>query len=1052
MNKAGNVVVANGNSVTYAVMERGGSLNNRLNAILADGASANVWPLTGYTYLIVRLRKHLGTCAERKAALQYLYNFYYSDAVTEIALQLNYATLPSFIRNIVVGKLINNAQCNDGTYALAQYQTSELSVYCAEGMANPMSTYLSAYYIIDPTTTWNLTHVDNSDHIWQAFVNNPASAIAGMTMFPSKKTKLDRYTSVSNGNVVVSAFAHVALVPLYHVNAFTSKATSPLRITAEILAGIYSGKIRYWNDTLLQLANMENRMYLPFQRIQIVVRSNASDANQIFTRYLARHSPTFASLYGIAGDDGSRYLNYQTVLANNSPLKIATDNTHVDSFVTFFDNSIGYYLMNVIPVSSVALFCTDSACKHIVSPTAKSSILACEADNGTVVTNGVNINTYDLMASNATGCYPLIGTYDYAVYVDNDVASCAVGDGGVAHQRVRLGAWLFNGTSMIQPLEALSIAGSPNTLRYQTQQKICQIKCPSSLNTDRYLGYDYCQYRDCSWTSHDYIQVVSECHADTEHRRVTYVLKEGNTCIQNPNTIPKSPVYITCDYVMSGSTTGIVCYTLGCFGAFLSLFLLVMAYLMRKDRKFKKMQPIFVDVFLVGAIITNSTVIPYIGPNTNTSCLLRPWLYNVALTIMYGPLVMKLYTVDKFVNSNRIKKDSKASEKLIFLEVGGMLCVDAIILGVWTFLQPPRQKISYTSYPSVYAAVEDHVCTAGSVWQYIIVAYKVLMLGVGMFKAVTTWHVTADISEAKQFSVALAVGGIAYLMVVFVTFSGNSTVFMSCIGIFLSGTMSVCLIMIPKFMRRRNAVMKVHPSAHPGGSSGHGLSSHHVGASGHSGHASGYLGDPNGSQHGSNLDGVTVRRKSFSLFHPQTARRGSEPKVECDQKGSHDGKGSHGKKQEAKREDFEFKGVLEHKVEKYDQKYEELEIDHAGNNNSSLFFTRVSNGPSRYDASHTSNNRMSSSNTRSGHERATDDVPLFSTKASSGNQSSNPSVNKNNSNSMIITAFPEPNSVTELVTMPTSGLGHGATNGSIVLPTFKPSYGGNDGFTPKGEE
>jgi len=48
------------------------------------------------------------------------------------------------------------------------------------------------------------------------------------------------------------------------------------------------------------------------------------------------------------------------------------------------------------------------------------------------------------------------------------------------------------------------------------------------------------------------------------------------------------------------------------------------------------------------------------------------------------------------------------------------------------------------------------MCSTDAVSEYVMVGYKCVMMGMGMFKAVTTWHVTSDISEAKQYSVALA--------------------------------------------------------------------------------------------------------------------------------------------------------------------------------------------------------------------------------------------------------------------------------------------------------
>ena len=44
--------------------------------------------------------------------MKYLYNFYYSTAVKEMAQELGFATLPDIVRDIVVKKLIDVTQCN----------------------------------------------------------------------------------------------------------------------------------------------------------------------------------------------------------------------------------------------------------------------------------------------------------------------------------------------------------------------------------------------------------------------------------------------------------------------------------------------------------------------------------------------------------------------------------------------------------------------------------------------------------------------------------------------------------------------------------------------------------------------------------------------------------------------------------------------------------------------------------------------------------------------------------------------------------------------------
>ena len=123
----GYAIQATPDSVSYAVLEQGGNLNSKFQASLVDGNSKNVWPLTGYAYFIIRTTAHIGTCTRRKAAMRLLYDFYFSDTVQSITKRYGYATVPSFIANVLTNALINSAKCTDGTYALADLITTSVT-------------------------------------------------------------------------------------------------------------------------------------------------------------------------------------------------------------------------------------------------------------------------------------------------------------------------------------------------------------------------------------------------------------------------------------------------------------------------------------------------------------------------------------------------------------------------------------------------------------------------------------------------------------------------------------------------------------------------------------------------------------------------------------------------------------------------------------------------------------------------------------------------------------------------------------------------------------
>lgn len=86
------------------------------------------------------------------------------------------------------------------------------------------------------------------------------------------------------------------LVPLYRLDG----VVQPVRFTPEILAGIYLGKIRRWNDPALVAAN--RGIPLPIADISVVHRSDRSGTTHIWTEFLSEVSDEWKSKVGV-GDD-----------------------------------------------------------------------------------------------------------------------------------------------------------------------------------------------------------------------------------------------------------------------------------------------------------------------------------------------------------------------------------------------------------------------------------------------------------------------------------------------------------------------------------------------------------------------------------------------------------------------------------------------------------------------------------------------------------------------------------------------------------------------------
>ena len=83
------------------------------------------------------------------------------------------------------------------------------------------------------------------------------------------------------------------VVPVYNLKGIDSKA---IRLTGPLLADIYLGKVKVWNDPAIVALNKDVK--LPGDAISVVSRSDGSGTTFLFTNYLSKVSPDWKSTIG----------------------------------------------------------------------------------------------------------------------------------------------------------------------------------------------------------------------------------------------------------------------------------------------------------------------------------------------------------------------------------------------------------------------------------------------------------------------------------------------------------------------------------------------------------------------------------------------------------------------------------------------------------------------------------------------------------------------------------------------------------------------------------
>jgi phosphate transport system substrate-binding protein len=135
-------------------------------------------------------------------------------------------------------------------------------------------------------------------------------------------------------------------------------AAEQLRLTGEVLADIYLGKVKRWNEPAI--ANLNPGVQLPATAISVVHRSDGSGTSFIWTNYLSKVSGEWKSKVG----EGTA-VNWPTGVGGKG-------NEGVASYVQRIDGAIGYVEYAYAKQNRMAVVLVKNRDGEFVAPSAKT--------------------------------------------------------------------------------------------------------------------------------------------------------------------------------------------------------------------------------------------------------------------------------------------------------------------------------------------------------------------------------------------------------------------------------------------------------------------------------------------------------------------------------------------------------------------------------------------------------------------------------------------------------------------------------------------------------
>ena len=207
--------------------------------------------------------------------------------------------------------------------------------------------------------------------------------------------------AAANGTPVEIPATFGAVVVAYNLSGLSA----PLKMTPDVVAGIFLGKITKWDDPALAAVNPG--VNLPSTAISVVHRSDGSGTNSIFTKYLTAVSQDWVNEVG--GGDPTKSAG-KTVAW---PLgQGASGNEGVTQGITGTDGAVGYIdvayaIQNKVPFADI-----QNKSGNFITPT-----LAAVAQAANLPSYPSDLR-FDLVNTGAAQGYPICGTTWIIAYKD----------------------------------------------------------------------------------------------------------------------------------------------------------------------------------------------------------------------------------------------------------------------------------------------------------------------------------------------------------------------------------------------------------------------------------------------------------------------------------------------------------------------------------------------------------------------------------------------------------------------------------------------------------
>ena len=725
INRAGNVVQASAQSVTFAAVELGTQLRSRTTAAmdLTDGTGSSVWPISMVTFLLIDTIHTRSTCLVRQAAIEFWLWFYTSSVSAGLLAGREYAPVPSIVLSEldVIHQLQTQILCRGDVAFPPSTTTSRI-------MGAPSVSFVSSLFA-------NLYLDVRSDLVWTVQSNTDEVTLQQLVDAEIDIAFVNLNNVPSDMALAVVSDPEFLLLPTYlyapalaynpQLSPNVSVAGHTMTLDSGTAAMMILNCIEKWNDPRILLQNSWLAALLPDVVLDPIP----------ITKMFACGSPESWPLL----DELVRSLEGYAVRSGDPTASECISNTTIQLLTALATCTPSPFLNQ--------LFVADESSVPPLMLGTPGSLGAIQASGdqayGIIVLtdyrDGVRVNTTaDVVGMSA------------CVYDSFDASVLSTG----------------------QPL-TLS-AGSHNLSCYRPTQQVVAIlrnqyssTATDTTNCDR--GYDALQFLSWFYSADSIDPLIQSVDEVRVSSLLPTILSAYTTALQTASC--DGETLLVTQAVQWTLSTGIASFViaLAAMGELGCLILCALVLRYRLHPIIRSASPLFLLLSVGGVTLLFGSGFALVAPVSTTSCSVFSWLLNFGLLLCFAPLFAKTWRIYRIFGRKKLSVVAISNRKLLSM-VLILVLAELVLMVAWQVagnLQPidsfqttSSQVVLSVSTDTTRFIVDEYaqcgVPVGASKTMFVIVLVeKGIMFVFGALMAFTTRKVKSTFNESSGITLAI---------------------------------------------------------------------------------------------------------------------------------------------------------------------------------------------------------------------------------------------------------------------------------------------------------